>query len=340
MKPQSIFAAFLAALGVPHTQAYSDRQFSTMTFRSLFGFSKLLQSYGIPNEAFQVPDKATDLPLMPVPFLAQVADNFAIVSAVGKDTVAVSNADNTAFTAVPTATFLGRWSGVALVAYPTRHSAEPDYRRHHILDIAQSAKKWILAACALFIFAYLFVASQVYTRPASIALVVISLVGIYAGYELVLKSLNIHSSAGNAICGLIDRTGCHTVLSTKASKFFGLFGWAEVGLSYFAVTLATLLVFPQYTPYLAAINALCCPFSFWSIWYQKYRAKAWCTLCLISQGCLWLSLAAYLCGGFFHGIFPLGLPFFVLGASYVATLLAVTAVTSLIDKIQNSSSND
>ena len=97
----------------------------------------------------------------------------------------------------------------------------------------------------------------------------------------------IRQSVGRAdkICGLIDRTGCGTVLSTKASKFFGLFGWSEVGFSYFGVSLACLLVFPQHIGYLALVNACCCPFSFWSVWYQKYRAKAWCTLCLWPSMC-------------------------------------------------------
>lgn len=46
MKPASIFTNFLTELGVPHTRSYSDRRFEKMTFKSLFGLSKLLQSYG------------------------------------------------------------------------------------------------------------------------------------------------------------------------------------------------------------------------------------------------------------------------------------------------------
>ncbi|MDE6436182.1 MAG: vitamin K epoxide reductase family protein, partial [Muribaculaceae bacterium] len=156
--------------------------------------------------------------------------------------------------------------------------------------------------------------------------------GLYVTFHLVLKSLNIHSERGDDICSLLDRTGCHTVLSTSASKFFGLFGWSEVGLSFFSVSLGCLLVFPEYIGYLALVNACACPFSFWSVWYQKYRAKAWCTLCLITQGCLWLSLACYAFGGWFRGAFPLSLQFFVLCATYIAALLGLNAIMPAMDK--------
>ena len=112
----------------------------------------------------------------------------------------------------------------------------------------------------------------------------------------------------------------------------GIFSWSEVGISYFGVTLATLLLFPQYTGYLALINAICCPFSFWSVWYQKYRAKAWCTLCLITQACLWLSLACYILGGWFRHAFPLRAPFFIIAVFYVTVLLAVNALSPYLKK--------
>lgn len=46
----TIFSDFLSELDVPHTQCYSDREFCTMPFQSLFGLKKLLQSYGVESE--------------------------------------------------------------------------------------------------------------------------------------------------------------------------------------------------------------------------------------------------------------------------------------------------
>ena len=98
----------------------------------------------------------------------------------------------------------------------------------------------------------------------------------------------------------------------------------------------TLLMFPQYIGFLALINACCCPFSIWSVWYQKYRAKAWCTLCLITQACLWLSLGCYAFGGWFGSSFPLDIHIIVIGSAYVAALLLINALSPYLERNENS----
>lgn len=50
----TIFSDFLTQLGVRHTADYSDREFENMPFKSLFGLSKLLERYGIENEALRL----------------------------------------------------------------------------------------------------------------------------------------------------------------------------------------------------------------------------------------------------------------------------------------------
>ncbi|MDE6157922.1 MAG: hypothetical protein K2K22_05025 [Muribaculaceae bacterium] len=328
----TLFTDFLAELGVPHTAWYSDAQFRSMTFRSLFGLSKLLETYGIPNEAYAVADKAQALSAVTPPLLAQTATSFVIVTAITADTVSFRDALAEGVQTTDIADFCRRWTGVLLLAYPGADSKEPDYASHRFTEIGNAAKRWVLAAALLFVLAYLFVTRRLYTSVSLTLLAAVSAAGLYVTWHLVLKSLGIKSRHGDAICGIIDRSGCHTVLDTSASKFFGLFGWSEVGLSYFGVTLGCLLLFPQHTGWLALVNACCCPFSFWSIWYQKYRAKAWCTLCLLSQGCLWLSLACYVCGGHFAHAFPLRAGFFALCATYVAALLGINALMPFMDK--------
>ncbi|MBO4966398.1 MAG: hypothetical protein J6C81_09125 [Muribaculaceae bacterium] len=332
MKPASIFTNFLTELGVPHTRSYSDRRFEKMTFKSLFGLSKLLQSYGVPNEAFSLPDKRGDLALLPVPFLAGSGESFVVVRSKNQNSVEYIDCVTGETRTLSMDDFIDKWSGVALVAYPTEESAEPSYMKHHLIEIAQRVKRWVLIAAVLFIFLYLFISNGIYAHVTTVLLTMIFCGGLYVTYELMLKSLHIHSERGDSICGLIDRTGCHQVLSTKASSFFGIFSWSEVGMAYFSVSLCCLLVFPKYLPYLALINACCCPFSFWSVWYQKYRAKAWCTLCLITQGCLWSALICFICGGWFEGSFPLRIEFFILGATYVAALLGINSLSPSLDR--------
>lgn len=76
MSAPSIFTRFLKELGVPHTETYSDRQFHTMTFQSLYGLSHLLKTYGVNNEGLKVGDK-TELEKLTPPFLAQTRPGFS-----------------------------------------------------------------------------------------------------------------------------------------------------------------------------------------------------------------------------------------------------------------------
>jgi len=73
----------------------------------------------------------------------------------------------------------------------------------------------------------------------------------------------------------------------KPAKLWGVFGWSEIGLGYFAANVSLLLFLPHTVSLLALINIMALPYSFWSVWYQKVKARQWCPLCLIVQVLLW-----------------------------------------------------
>lgn len=325
----TIFSLFLESLGVPHTPEYSDDRFRNMTFKSLFGFSRLLKEYGIDNEAYQIADKL-EIDRLDTPFMAQGNQKFVIVTSVTPDSVTyltetgpvVSTRDN----------FFRRWNGVVLMAYPDENSIEPDYAAHRRAMIIDAAKKWILIASAAIIALYLFISSGLYADWSDVALLATNGAGLYVSYLLMLKTLNIKSRSADRACGFIETHGCDHVLSSAMSSFMGIFKWSEVGLAYFSISLMTLLVFPEYTNYLAFLNLFCLPYSFWSVWYQKTKAKAWCTLCLSVQALLWLSFFCYLGGGHIRDIFPLRPEVFILGLSYLTALLAINRLSPYFSK--------
>lgn len=330
----TILSDFLTALGVPHTASYSDSRFRSMTFKSLFGLSKVLADYGVDTEAYQLGDKSADLDKLTPPFLAHTPDGFVIVRNITDRQIELDAFDGPE--SLPKADFISRWDGRVLLAFPHLNACEPDYAKHRFIDIANASKRYILGAALIFLFIYGFVSAGLWSHVSTILLTAVNLVGLYVTYQLLLKTYNIKSTHADRICGIIDRTGCHTVLSTSAAKFFGIFGWSEVGFAYFSISLMTLLMFPQYIGFLALINACCCPFSIWSVWYQKYRAKAWCTLCLITQACLWLSLGCYAFGGWFGSSFPLDIHIIVIGLAYVAALLLINALSPYLERNENS----
>ncbi len=334
---ETIFSDFLHELEVPHTVAASDAAFRGMNFKSLFGFSRLLESYNIESRGIKVSDKKV-LTSIPAPFIAQCKDGFVIVTGFEGSQGNDENVEYIKFNRKHTdglADFEDKWSGVALLAYPSAESCEPDYKRHRFFDLASSAKKWLLVLCVLFVGIYGFVNARLWHSLPTVLLTLVDLAGIGVTWLLVLKTLKVTSKSADKICSVLQEHGCDHVLEQKASKFFGLFGWSEVGIAYFSVSTVILFLFPSLINYLALINAVCLPFTVWSIWYQKFRIKTWCTLCVTTQCLLWLQFLCYLFAGSWHDIFPLRMPLFVMGAAYVAVLLGVNRVNEFIEKRTN-----
>lgn len=324
----TLFCDYLSALGVPHTCSYSNRRFAGMPFQSLFGLTKLLEEYGVQSEGYQLNDKRELAELTP-PFIAATPDGFVIVTSV--DDTSVSYLTQGVAETVPFDSFARVWNGTVLLSFPDRDAAEPKYALHKRLEFFNRSKKWVLTAAVALLMAYLFVVNGIYRSIWSVLLMLIDMGGIYFTYLLVQKSLKIHNPAADRVCGVLQAGGCDSILETKASKFFGLFGWSEVGFAYFSVSLITLMLLPEMLPWLALCNLCCLPFTVWSIWYQRFRAHKWCTLCVCVQGSLWLLFFCYLFGGWLKEAWPLSLNFVALGLAYLAVMLGLNALMPLIE---------
>lgn len=329
----SLFSDFLGQLGVRHTESYSDSRCASMPFQSMFGLSKLLADYGIPSEGVSIADK-DELSALTPPFLADTPGGFVIVTSVGPGQVGYISWGEAE--TVDAADFKRAWNGVALLAYPDEHSVEPGYDGHAFLQFIDRAKKWALWALAAAIFAYFFVTNGIYRHWSTVALAAFDLLGLWLTAMLMQKTLKIKSKAADHVCGILQAGGCDSILELKASSFFGIFKWSEVGFAYFSVSLAALLAFPGSVGALALCNVCCLPFTVWSIWYQKFRAKAWCTLCVSVQCTLWLLFLCFLFGGWLAQALPLRLSTFVLAACYGAVLLAINR----FDNLKNPKNDD
>ena len=326
--PHSLITDYLHALGVPHTQDYSDRRMEELSFKTLFGLSKLLEEYGISSEAYLLEDKSEIQKITP-PFLANTAAGEVIVTDLSP--TEISYLTQGVPETVELARFMDAWDGNVLLSYPAPDAAEPDYHLHKRMEFFMRAKKWVLAFCAAALLVYLIVVNGLYTHASTLLIVAIDMAGLYFTYLLVQKSMNIHNPAADRVCGVLQAGGCDSILSLKASKFFGLFGWSEVGFAYFSVSLVALLLLPGLLPWLALCNLCCLPFTFWSIWYQRFRAHRWCTLCVCVQASLWLLFFCYCFGGWLRMAWPLSTDFFALGVAYVGVMLAINAVMPLIE---------
>ena len=333
----NVLGDLLGELGVPHTARYTEKRFGEMPFPTWFGLKKLLQEYGVSSEAWRLTDKGEMDKLTP-PFIAATAAGEVVVTDVNDGQVEYLTEGVTEM--VPREEFENAWNGNVFLAFPDGDASEPAYVRHARLDFLMRAKKWVLAACAVFLLVYLFIANGLWMSVPNYLIAGIDIAGLYFTYLLVQKSLKIHNPAADRVCGVLQAGGCDSILEMKASKFFGLFGWSEVGFAYFSVSLVTMLLLPDMLPWLALCNLCCLPFTAWSIWYQRFRAHKWCTLCVCVQASLWLLFFSYLWGGWLRRAWPLSMNFVALGASYLGVMLALNALMPLIEKDASTEGGD
>ncbi|MCM1028628.1 MAG: vitamin K epoxide reductase family protein [Pseudoflavonifractor sp.] len=326
----SLLCDLLDALGVPHTRHYADRAFASMPFKSLFGFSRQLKAYGVDSVAARWPDKSV-FTSIPTPFLAQMAGGrFVIIERIDTSADSVTcRCQHKGLHTGSLADLMSQWNGLALLAYPSPTAAEPSLRAHRLLEMAYTAKGWILSLCAIILLFAGAVNAGCLASHSRIPLLLVDMAGIAITWLLILKSLKVSSRSADRICGIMKDHGCDTVLEQKASSFFGIFSWSEVGITYFSISTVALLAFPQSLPWLALANLCCLPFTLWSIWYQHWRLHTWCTLCVTTQALLWLQAGAYLLTGAWHH-FSLSPGAIILLAAYGFTLMGVNRIMNFI----------
>jgi len=326
---QNVFVSFLNLLDVKHTKAFSNRYFNEHPHKyNLFGLSKMLSDYGIENVATRIADKEKDIVDIETPFIAHFGGDFAVVHQVESDKVSLIWRGSNHV--LPVAEFIEAWSGIVLLAEPSEKSGEPDYQEHRKSEQLNFLKNAALFAvcCLILLLAFiyqLFNYSVTQLFGYSIILL-LNLLGVYIGYLLLLKQMHIQSQYADKLCSLFKHNDCNNVLESKAAKLWGVFGWSEIGLSYFTANILLLTFLPFTLHLLALINILALPYSFWSVWYQKTKARQWCVLCLIVQILLWaIFIADWLLGYILIPTFNLQelLSLIFIGSCYAAMVLGI-----------------
>lgn len=278
--------SILSLLDVKHTGKYTNTYFNEHPHKySLFGLSKMLNHYRVSNKGIRVVNKE-DIHFLETPFIAHIGNDFVTVKDISNENI--SYYWHQKKLSIPIADFLEIWSGIALVVEADTTSAEPDYKQHRKEELAISIPKVLLLLAGIALIAIGFYQNEILRTWGGILLIILNLSGVYIGYLLVQKQINIRSSIADKICSLFSSSDCNDVLSSSAAKFLGVIGWSELGLGYFLSNTFVLLFTPCLLSYWVFLNMLSLLYSFWSVWYQKFRAKAWCPLCLGVQLIFWL----------------------------------------------------
>lgn len=279
-----IFTIFVDLLNVKHTRTFTHKYYMEHPHKyNMYGLSSMLSNYGIENMGLHLSDKDC-IRSIDVPFIAHTGDDFAIVKELKNEKVRyVRGGENLT---VSFEEFKYICSGNVLLAEANTSSIEPNYKKHLIKEILTVFQRlFILSALAILLITSFFIKQN--TSVNEILILIINLLGGYVGYLLVLKQLHIQSNYTDKLCTLFKDSDCNNILESDAAKLFGIFGWSELGFGYFISNLFIICFLPWLIPVVAIINILSLFFSLWSIWYQKFKAKQWCSLCLAVIILLW-----------------------------------------------------
>jgi uncharacterized membrane protein len=246
----------------------------------------MLSEYGIENAGTKIVDKEKDIFDIELPFIAHFGGDFVVVYKVEQQKVyCIWNGKKLS---IPVTEFIQAWSGIILLAEATTRSIEPDYKEHKKTEQLNFAQKSLLFLSCVLILGTSYIVHALFIDLGLTLLFLTNLTGVYISYLLILKQLHIRNNYADKICSLFSKSDCNNVLESKAAKLWGIFGWSEIGLGYFTANVLILLFLPDWISYLALINLFTLPYTLWSVWYQKFKAKQWCPLCLIVQILLWL----------------------------------------------------
>jgi len=289
----------------------------------------MLSDYGIENIGLKITNK-DDINLLETPVIAHIRDDFVIIEKILDNEVQYIQGNKSI--KISQDEFSKLWTGNVLIAERSKNSIEPEYNKHYRIQFIKNLQKIFILSIVFILFLISFIQNKSYLNIGINLILLINSIGVYIGYLLILKQLNIQSNYGDKICSLFKHSDCNNILESDAANLFGVFSWSEIGLGYFIANTLFICFFPSYIPYLALINILCLPYTFWSIWYQKFRARQWCPLCLIVITLLWILFVINLIFGF---LFPSHITFLgliITSFIYAISILSTNLVLSILMK--------
>lgn len=325
---KNFLTVILTELKVEFTHKFADKLYRENPDRdNFFGLTCMLSFYGIECKGYYVEKKKLE-DVQP-PFVAQTNSGFMMVKSTNTDSVVC--VDQKAHRSIPSKLFIDSWTGNVLMIKKRDDSVEIEYSTHKSSERIDKLK-----------------AASLYTSVASIAIgivlfrlplltasklvyLVLCLLGIGVSSILLARQWNSGVSVGEKICDFFGKGGCDAVASSPASRVFFGISWSEIGVAYFLSTFILLVLFPNTYIALGVINLFTLPYTMWSIWYQAFKVRRICPLCLAVLIILWgLFIVFYFSNQTKCTLSPrylLTIPF------YVAVILALHFYSAKIDTI-------
>ena len=284
----AIVGQILKDLRIPYTNEYLRNKIDIHPFKhSLYALATILNSYGIETDSVRLSQKE-DITEIPHPAVLLWDNRFAIVQKVTSDLITLRTAKNKTVE-VALADFIEKWNGIVMLIERTENSSEPDYKANLRRQWISKIKNIGIITCVSILCFIAVIVTPLHGSWTWWLLIVSNIAGLFITTLLLQKQLHINTSLTDSICGLIHQKDCDTVTESDGGTLLGMVKLSEIGFSFFAVNLLTLLFFPQTLFWMSVFSLAVLPFTFWSVWYQKFKVRSWCALCLMTLCIMWIS---------------------------------------------------
>lgn len=329
--PTNVLNAMLSYLHVKHTKLYSNKLFNEHPHKdNLYGISKMLSDYGIENIGTRIENIEENLLDIETPFIAYKSNDFYAVSKVTPEKVHYNWRGKEVITEPEH--FVKGWQNIVLLAGINKDSIEPNYKENLKKEIINITEKWILLFIISIIISGIYYHMQLYKNVGITLLLFVNLIGIIVGWLLVQKQMNYNSAYTDRLCSLLNIGDCNDILETEAAKLWGIISWSTIGFGYFISNVLLILIESDLLNFLAVLNIFTLPYTIWSIWYQKFKAKQWCTLCLSVQFLLWIIFFISLFSNSIQTLNLNAINIIQVGSIYLVPIILINIITKYLSK--------
>ncbi|HMG66218.1 MAG TPA: vitamin K epoxide reductase family protein [Chitinophagaceae bacterium] len=294
-----VLTRLIEELDIPVTrQTINEQLLIHPDYGSLLAFGDILNDWHVPNIAYSLTFDQLDS--APVPFIAYIyKKEFAVITKFDESQVVMTN-EKFKNRMMPKDEFKLAYSGAVFMAEKEPSSGEKEYKKNYRKELVNNLRLPMFLLGAFAIFFYYVFSHTTYLSALNVNVVVITFLktlGLVTSIILLTQSIDSANPLIQKLCGADNYKGCNSILSSKASKITEELNWSEVGFFYFAGTWLSILFYSDNISNLqliALLNLLSLPYTFYSVYYQKFILRQWCKLCLTVQVLLWIEFLAFL----------------------------------------------
>ena len=294
---REILKIFLKKINYPYTDSLYSQLEMHPDFPSFMSFHYIFKKIGIDSIAVSTNYEQLQYNL-PKPILVHITSNtdfFLLVEQADNKYVYILNS-RLKLEPIKKDIFLKMWKGNAMLVNITEVTTAKLLVTDKILNVLVRLKVPFTISTFLVLLSYLIYFRIGERNVLNWAYIILFFIGLSFSVCLLIENINKHNIFIKKICSsksLKKNVNCSSILNSKDAYLFGIFSWADIGLIFFLFLIFVSLIFPVNTA-----NAVSCfasivsfPYVFYSIYYQRFIAKFWCTLCLGVQAVFLLMFA-------------------------------------------------